>query len=241
MSDDNQSKMDLVFFEDAILHISRVVRVLLQPRGNSMLIGVSGCGKQSLTRLASFMLGYTPYQIQLSKSYSGKDFRTDIKTQMMKCGCTGEQVTFLMTDTQIINENFLEDVNNVLNTGEITNLYEEEDMNTILEEITPYAKSLGRIEQKDILYATYIERVRDLFHIILCMSPVGDSLRIRCRMFPSLVNCCTLDWYDSWSEAALLNVSKKFINEIEEISDENKDKLAQMCMYTHLSVEKMTT
>ena len=36
------NKMNLVFFIDAINHICRIVRVLLQPRGNSMLIGVSG-------------------------------------------------------------------------------------------------------------------------------------------------------------------------------------------------------
>jgi len=95
----------------------------------------------------------------------------------------------------------------VLNTGEITNLYEDDHLTKIQEGIVPYAKQLGRMEQKDVLYATYIERVRDLFHIILCMSPVGDNLRVRCRMFPSLVNCCTLDWYDSWSEEALLTVS----------------------------------
>jgi len=73
-----------------------------------------------------------------------------------------------------VNESFLEDINNVLNTGEITNLYEEEDFSEIQRDIVPYAKSLGRIEQRDVLYATYIEWVRDIFHIILCMSPVGD-------------------------------------------------------------------
>lgn len=135
----------------------------------------------------------------------------------MVCGLEGKQITFVLTDTQIVNENFLEDINNVLNTGEITNLYEEDDFTAIYDGIEDYCKKLKRPLAKDIKYSTYVERVRDLFHIILCMSPVGDALRIRCRMFPSLVNCCTLDWYDSWSEAALLNVSTQFISELDSL------------------------
>ena len=50
-----QGVMSLIFFEDAINHICRITRVLNQPRGNAMLIGVSGCGKQSLTKLAAFL------------------------------------------------------------------------------------------------------------------------------------------------------------------------------------------
>ena len=64
----------------------------------------------------------------------------------------------------------------------------------------PLAKAAGKPEGRDAIYSHFVSLVRDNLHIVLCMSPVGDAFRVRCRMFPSLVNCCTIDWYDEWPE-----------------------------------------
>ena len=39
------------------------------------------------------------------------------------------------------------------------------------------------------------------------MSPIGDAFRTRLRKFPSLVNCCTIDWFTAWPKDALLTVA----------------------------------
>lgn len=49
---------------------------------------------------------------------------------------------------------------------------------------------------------------------MLCFSPIGDDFRRRVRMFPSLVNCCTIDWFFEWPEDALATVATKFISSI---------------------------
>lgn len=69
--------------------------------------------------------------------------------------------------------------------------------------------------------------MRDNLHIVLCLSPVGESFRMRIRMFPSLVNCCTINWINAWPHEALMSVSSRFIQKIEQIKEVDlKDKIA---------------
>lgn len=81
-----------------------------------------------------------------------------------------------------------------------------------------------------------MESVRENLHTILCMSPVGEALRVRTRKFPSMINCCTLDWFSSWPKDALIEVANKFLNEVELPNIELKNNLTIMCMQVAIDV-----
>jgi dynein heavy chain len=234
----NSSKeMKLVFFLDAIQHVSRIARMVRQPRGNALLVGVGGTGKQSLTRLASHMCGYKCFQIELTRGYNYETFHDDLKKLYDMAGTKEENTVFLFTDTQIVVEEFLEDINNMLNSGEVPNLFAADEYEQIIQATRPKAKELGISEQdRDGIFAYFISQVQNKLHIVLCMSPVGDAFRSRCRMFPSLVNCCTIDWFTEWPQEALLSVAETFFEQVDLGDDSMKSKVAEMCVEIHTSV-----
>ena len=45
------------------------------------------------------------------------------------------------------------------------------------------------------LFAFFVNRCRENLHIMIAFSPIGDAFRNRLRQFPSLINCCTIDWF----------------------------------------------
>jgi hypothetical protein len=170
-----------VFFQDAVEHTARLARILRQPRGNALLVGVGGSGKRSLARFAAHLSGCACVSIELTRNYGPAEFREDLRrlyrwaavcrggaalqsgfvlgaagreggpggdaraparprgllcahgrsarhmrelpAPCLACcrraGVAGERVVFLLSDTQVVSESFLEDVNNVLNSGEV--------------------------------------------------------------------------------------------------------------------------
>jgi dynein heavy chain, axonemal len=77
---------------------------------------------------------------------------------------------------------------------QVPNLFPKDELGSLLDEVRAAAKAAGAGETPDALYAFWLERVRTNLHVILCLSPVGEAFRERCRMFPGLVNCTTIDW-----------------------------------------------
>jgi len=69
--------LNLVFFQDAIKHLCRITRALRQPRGNVLLIGVGGSGRQSLTNVATFIAKCTLFQIEITKNYRDQQWKED--------------------------------------------------------------------------------------------------------------------------------------------------------------------
>ncbi|XP_049813740.1 dynein axonemal heavy chain 6 [Schistocerca nitens] len=232
-------EMKLIFFMDALEHITRLARILRAERGNGLLVGVGGMGKQSLTRLAAHLCGYKCFQIELTRNYDHASFHDDLRLLYFNAGALNQDTAFLFTDSQIVSEEFLEDINNILNSGEVPNLFESDEYEKVIIASRNDAKEAGIDEgNRDGIFEFFISRVRSRLHLVLCMSPVGDAFRRRCRMFPSLVNCCTIDWFVEWPQEALLSVASTTLAEVG--TEELIEKLSTMCVTIHESVAQMT-
>lgn len=75
---------------------------------------------------------------------------------------------------QIKMESFLEDVNSILSSGDVANIYEPEDLDRIYMSVRHAVMEMNLPATKTNLFSCYQKRVRNNLHIVIVMSPIGD-------------------------------------------------------------------
>ena len=232
-----QKKMDLVLFQDALLHLLKISRIIQMPRSSALLVGVGGSGKQSLTRLAARIGEQSVFQIQLTKTYNEGNFKEDIKNLFDVAGHKGNPITFILSDAEVKSEVFLEFINMVLSTGEVPGLLQKDEREVWLGDVrTDLVKNNKDIKEPTNIevYEYFLNRLRDNLHIVLCFSPVGNKFRERARKFPALFNECNIDWFLPWPQEALSAVANNFIAN----DNEEAENLSKWMALVHLRVNE---
>ncbi|KAM3867513.1 dynein axonemal heavy chain 10 [Diretmus argenteus] len=228
---ETKSRMNLVLFDDALEHLNRVHRIIRMDRGHALLVGVGGSGKQSLTKLAAFTAGYEVFEITLSRGYAESNFREDLKALYLKLGIENKKCVFLFTDAHVAEEGFLELINNMLTSGIVPALFPDDEKEPILNQLRNEAIKMGVGPSKESMWQYFVNKSANNLHIVLGMSPVGDTLRTRCKNFPGLVNNTGIDWFLPWPPQGLHAVAQSFLGESPMIPQSHSATvIAHVCM-----------
>lgn len=162
--------MNRVLFQCVVEHIACISRIINQAYGNALLIGVGGSGRKSLTTLAVSIADFEHFTIEITKSYGMNEWREDIKSMMNKAGVMNKPTVFMIDDTQIVRESFLEDINGILNTGEVANLFNNEEMGAMIESLFKPCQEAGvnpGISAE--VYSFSVDRVQTNLHLVLSL------------------------------------------------------------------------
>lgn len=149
-------------------------------------------------------------------------------------------IMFLMTDAQVPNEQFLVLINDLLASGEVPDLFPDDEVENILSGVRNEVKGAGLVDTRENCWKFFIDRVRRQMKVVLCFSPVGSTLRVRSRKFPAIINCTQINWFHEWPQEALVSVAQRFLQDLEILPFEYKETVARFMSYAHTSVNSMS-
>ena len=124
----------------------------------------------------------------------------------------------------------------ILSGGEIASLFDHEDLERISLDLKREAIHQGIQDTKEAIFQFFVQRVRKKLHVVLSTTPAGTSFRRRCRLYPPLINCCTIDWFDKWPLDALQSVAISFL-ETSGLAEDQESNSALMASVSKVFVE----
>lgn len=226
--------LNVILFAYALEHLNRICRIISMPGGNGLIMGAIDSGRRSLIRLASLLCKQKLFQLNIVQNYTIKMWKEDIKSALKSAGGMGQQTCLFVSENQLKHDSFFIDIDYLLNAGDVPNLWPIDEKQELLEMVRLVAQGGNRnIDiSADQVFSFFVNRSRQNLHIILSFNSVGPKLRNFIRLYPSLINCCMIDLFDTWPNDALEMIASKFLANVD-ISNDLRESITSGCKHFH--------
>lgn len=232
--------IDIVISQYVLECLIKISRILIIPGSNLLIISSLGSGRKSLVTLAAYMQQQELFEPSIHSYCNFKMWRKDIKMILQKFANLKQDFTLFLKDKQI-GENFLHDICCLLATGEIPNLFSNEEKYNIIEMIRLHAQNKNKNEEISncAVMNYFLEQCKSKLHIIICFATTNNQIRLYLHKYPELIKYCTLNWYEMWPTDTLMQIGLKYIQDID-IEENIKSNVIKTCIQLHNYAEEVS-
>jgi dynein heavy chain len=232
MNSTSADAFSFVPFEQAMDHIVRVARVLQFPSGHMLLVGMIGCGRQSVVRIATYLFSGIHFPVRLPKDCTLLKWREFLSDALITAGVGTTPFVVVFSESQVQHPAMLGDLCTILNRGDFEEWFSQEQQDKAIGALYKMVlrKRKGIKPSNEEVFRYFIAQCRKHIRCIFRFSGQGDALRNYLRDFPALLNCCTIDWFHSWPKQALVDVAERTIKIAANVP---KDTLIDVCANVH--------
>ncbi|XP_022099208.1 dynein beta chain, ciliary-like [Acanthaster planci] len=245
----SHAKIKLALYRETIQRVCRLARTIMSPHdvGHATLVAEGNPGLSNLfARLAAHLCGFSVFEVNpspmsASTEYKLDQFKADLVAAYTKAGVKGEKILLLLTDEELLNEDFLVYVGEFVVTGAITHLFTAEEQTSIINSIRTEVTAAGLTYTRETAWEFFLKAVSGNFRVVLVSSSSGAAFQDRCRQYPALtahLSCC---WYQHWSrERVIIHCNYRLsLTGVETLNHIQKENLAHLLATMHLAIRQL--
>lgn len=211
----SSSSVPILMFDFCAQHVLRLLRIIKFKQSHAILLGNPGTGRRTVVRFAAYLSQYDV--VEFDNIYT---LHEDFKSVCLRCGVNGKNTLLIVGDEAMKNDQFMNDLSSLMNGCDITTMFSSEDVDKICTDSVFFAKLTGQNESHQNLINLFLQRIRDLIHVVFCVSPYDFNMKDRFVNYPSIIKFSTFDYYEPWPDDAFTKVASSLFD------DENMSNLS---------------
>ncbi|XP_078672103.1 uncharacterized protein LOC144911712 isoform X1 [Branchiostoma floridae x Branchiostoma belcheri] len=241
--------MKLSFHNTIMENIARLCRVIISPHevSHAMLCG-EGCPGVAplIARLSAHLCGFQPLKINPLTTDSGDGngqdklalFKSELLAAYTRAGAKGEKLLCILTEDELLEEEFLVPITDFVVTGVTSRLFTPEEQTAIVNSIRTEVTQAGLTYTREIAWDFFLRTATKNFRICLIFPSMGPDFQRRCRSFPALFSRSNILFLGHWERQQLVEHAYYHLKDAENFPVVQRENLAHLLSSMHISLRQ---